>query len=341
MLRYSLGQKQQHLRTVLPEEEAHVNALLSAAEARVSKLQILLALGGAVFFIGIVTMFLPSVTGYGFGAIMLIFIVMPRIVLGYRDALRPLRLLQQSAPLFLVAVYGDPFEPDSNVLHPDTGLLIRQGGNLVNAVIKVEGVKDAEPQTYPDAGWYPIERQSGRGLDRRPLSGEELRELQVFRSQLPVKTNGFLLIPTWVFIGGIVSIFDPKTSLPPVVSWLCVLGGLLSVGLHIRWNTLFIQFWLDRRAKQVVRLDLDGTKIEYLPYSGIIWTEDESPSELRRDGTFRIFNHQSLKQKKKQSSQETVTAYSGEGQLPSPEQVELPTDREELPEDVDHRRTSL
>ena len=341
MLRYGLGQKLLHVRTVTPEEEEHVSALLASAQKRVTKLQFILAAGTTVFLLGTVAMFFPIVTDYGFGAIMLDFFVMLRIVLGYRDALRPLRLLRASVPLQLVAEYRDPQYEECTILHPDTGLLIRQGSTFVNAVIKVEGVQEAEEVPYPDAGWYPFERQHDRGLDCRPLSENELLEFQVFRSQNPFKTNGFLLIASWVFVGGIVSIFDSKSSLPPVISWLCVLGGLLSVGLHIRWNSLYIQMWRDRLAKKVVRVDIDGSKIEYLPYSGIIWTKDESPSELRQDGTYRIFNRRILKSNKKQSSLEAVTAYSGEGQSTSPVQAELPTDREELQEDVDHRRTSL
>ena len=289
MLRYSLGQEYVETRAASSEERDHVQVLLRTAEKRVSKLRSFLYVGGLILLLGSTVMFFPSITGIGFLLVMLDFIIMPRIVLAYRDANRPIPLLRRSSQLTEVAVYGDPRGERSSVLHPKTGLLISKAGALVDAVIEVEGVDSTEQQSYPNAAWYPPSRQFDGGLDRRPLSRSELSELKFLRSQIPFRTSGLSLIAIWVFVGGVASVFDRKADLPPAVPWLCGLGLIGVIGIHIYRNIPFFHFWFDRKVGQVVRVDSKGRRIEFLPHSRIVWTEDDEPSELRRDGMLMIY----------------------------------------------------
>ncbi len=282
MLRYSFGEEYLESRPASEEEKQHVLGILLIAEKRFSRLRMALIACGGGFLSGFVLMFAASNSPAGLLTTMVSLLAMGRFALEYRDAKKPLPLLRESANLTELALYGMSFDPHSSALHPTTHLVVRKGGKLVHAAIRIEGVDDREVPKHPEAGYFSSTRASERKYDSRPLSEAEVAELNNLRGFAPWKAGCWILIAAWICVGGILSPLDAKNALPPLGIGLCS-AGLLAIGfLLIRWNMPALQLMRDRRVKRVIRVDHDGTRIEFLPYSHIIWTTEDEPSEVRR-----------------------------------------------------------
>jgi hypothetical protein len=259
--------------------------MVRVANLRAKRMRLALYGCGVAFVVG-----MALVDSIGLLIVSLDLFVAGRLALAYRDAKRPLQLLNASADLTELAVYGQPWEHQSNAIHPATGLLVVHGGRLVRTAIQVDGVSMTEEEPHPEAGWYLLEREAERGLDRRPLSEAEVKELRTI-ARLRIVVKRWLLLAGWFFLGGPMSLIDHKNPLPPALVWLCCVGLALVIGLHVYWNLIPLRCWQDRRAKYVLRAEHDGVRIEFLPHTRLLWTEDGQPSGIRREGVLRFYDH--------------------------------------------------
>jgi hypothetical protein len=225
----------------------------------------------------------------GMAIVMIDLFVAARFGLAYRDAKKPIPLLRNSVNLTELAWYGGPSEEHSCALHPVTGLLVRDGGLLVKSIVQVKGADARKPEPNQNAGWYAPEREFDRGLDRRPLTDLEVAELKSLTELRTFITSKWLLIGVWVFLGGILSVFDAKDPLPQSLVLPCWIGLLHVIGMHIYWNIDGFRFRWDCRGREVARTESEGRRIEFLPRSRIIWTEEGEPSPLRRGQTMTVY----------------------------------------------------
>ena len=284
VLRYCLGLEYVETRSASAEEQEHVRHLEMVATRRYNRIRLGLLACLVAMIVAVVLMF-----SIGFLIFMADLFVILRLLLAYRDAKKPLPLLWASINFTEVATYSDPTGRRSVVIHPNTGLLIRSFDGLTTAVIKVDGVGPDKPELSTDAGWYPAEMEAEGRLEHRRLSPSEIIELKRLTRHVGPRLSGWLLLASWVLIGCLVPESDPKNPLPPGVPPLAAIGLVIIVGIHLYWNRPLFNYWRDRVEKRLVRAEVDGQRIEFLPHSRLVWTEDGIPSAMRRDGTAWVY----------------------------------------------------
>lgn len=212
----------------------------------------------------------------------------PLLLVLHRDATRRGRILKVARQGSDVQVFEEG-ETAAIVREPTSGLVISE---LPSTMIVAETVEVADlPDTYMFSEELPLptldEVKAGERIPRRDLTPEE-------RTELKALINRMALNETWWRI--LIIVYCGYVAVASVLGldryslWHGLLMGFIGL---LSLLSLVDAINVQRKVRQdlnrgiVLRVQVEGRRVEWLPASRMLWTENQQPAPARKSGRFR------------------------------------------------------